>query len=127
MINKISRTVAFSGLLGMFLVAGSASPTAQRTAQPPAANPGTGAVVTSLVPKDYIIGVEDILRIVFWRDNDLTSEVVVRPDGKISVPMLNDVQAAGMTAEQLAVAVQNSAMKFIRDPGVTVMIKEIHS
>ena len=55
------------------------------------------------LPTDYVIGVDDVLSVVFWREKDLSVEaVVVRPDGKISLPMLNDVAAAGMTPEQLA-------------------------
>jgi polysaccharide export outer membrane protein len=79
------------------------------------------------LPKDYVIGVEDVLNVVFWRDKDLSAEVVVRPDGKISLPMLNDVPAAGMTAEQLAAEVQKVATKFVRDPGATVIVKEVRS
>jgi polysaccharide export outer membrane protein len=79
------------------------------------------------LPKDYVIGVEDVLNVVFWRDKDLSAEVVVRPDGKISLPMLNDVAAAGMTAEQLAAEVRKAAAKFIRDPGATVIVKEVRS
>ncbi|HJZ74837.1 MAG TPA: polysaccharide biosynthesis/export family protein [Vicinamibacterales bacterium] len=79
------------------------------------------------LPKDYVIGVEDILNVVFWSDKELSAEVVVRPDGKISLPMLNDVPAAGMTPEQLAAAVQKAATKFVRDPGATVIVKQIHS
>src|SRR5262249_32965096 len=79
------------------------------------------------LPKDYVIGVEDILNVVFWSDKELSAEVVVRPDGKISLPMLNDVPAAGTTPEQLAAAVQKAATKFVRDPGATVIVKQIHS
>jgi polysaccharide export outer membrane protein len=79
------------------------------------------------LPKDYVIGVEDVLSVVFWRDKELSAEVLVRPDGKISLPMLNDVPAAGMTPEQLAAAVGKAAAKFVRDPGATVIVKEIRS
>ena len=81
------------------------------------------------VPGDYVIGVEDVLGVVFWREQDrnLTTDVVVRPDGKIPVPMLNDVNAAGLTAEQLAATVQQAASKFIRDAAVTVVVRAIHS
>jgi len=78
-------------------------------------------------PSDYRIGVEDVLNVVFWREKDLSAEVVVRPDGKISLPMLNDVQAAGLTPEQLADVVAKAALKYVRDPAATVMVKEIHS
>ena len=81
------------------------------------------------VPSDYVIGVEDRLGVVFWREQDkaLTTDVVVRPDGKISVPMLNDISAVGLTPEQLAAAVQQAAGKYIRDAAATVIVREIHS
>jgi polysaccharide biosynthesis/export protein len=94
----------------------------------PVGNLSTNTPTAALtLPKDYVIGVEDVLNVVFWRDKDLSAEVVVRPDGKISLPMLNDVLAAGMTAEQLAAEVQKVATKFVRDPGATVIVKEVHS
>jgi polysaccharide export outer membrane protein len=93
--------------------------------QPPA--PGTNKPAATPLPTDYVIGVEDVLTVMFLREKDLTAEVVVRPDGKISLPMLNDIQAAGLTPEQLSATVIEAATKFIRDPGVTVMVKEIRS
>ena len=74
-----------------------------------------------------VIGVEDVLSVVFWKEKDLSAEVVVRPDGKISLPMLNDVQAVGLTPEQLADVVAKAAPKYVRDPGATVMVKAIRS
>jgi polysaccharide export outer membrane protein len=102
--------------------------TAAQSVTPPAltARAATAAVAPA-VPKDYVIGIEDVLNVVFWRDKDLSAEVVVRPDGKISLPMLNDVAAAGMTPEQLADTVQKAATKFVRDAGATVIVKEIRS
>jgi polysaccharide export outer membrane protein len=81
------------------------------------------------LPSGYVIGAEDKLGVVFWREQDkaLTTDVVVRPDGKISVPMLNDIVAAGLTPEQLASAVQQAAGKYIRDAAATVIVREIHS
>ena len=81
------------------------------------------------VPKDYVIGAEDVLNVVFWSaaSKDLSAEVLVRPDGKISLPILNDVMAVGMTPEQLAAAITTAATKFVRDPGATVIVREIHS
>ncbi len=101
---------------------------AQSTGQTQTANTSPGKPVVSLtLPKDYVIGVQDVLNVVFWKDKELSAEVLVRPDGKISLPMLNDVPAAGMTPEQLAAAVQQAAAKFVRDPGATVIVKEIRS
>ena len=81
------------------------------------------------LPSNYVIGVEDLLGVVFWREQDkaLTTDVVVRPDGKISVPMLNDIAAAGLTPEQLAAAIQQAAAKYIRDAAATVIVREIRS
>jgi len=88
-----------------------------------------GAQDKASLPYDYVIGVEDKLGVVFWREQDkaLTTDVVVRPDGKISVPMLNDIKAAGLTPEQLAASVQQAASKYIRDAAVTVVVRQIHS
>jgi polysaccharide export outer membrane protein len=81
------------------------------------------------LPKDYVIGVQDVLNVVFWSasSKDLSAEVLVRPDGKISLPILNDVTAVGMTPEQLAAAITNVATKFVRDPGATVIVRQINS
>ena len=93
--------------------------------------PASAAPAPSSVPlpSDYVIGVEDQLGVVFWREQDkhLTTDVVVRPDGKISLPMLNDIAAAGLTPEQLAGRVQLVAAKYIRDAVATVIVRQIHS
>src|SRR5215813_3660756 len=122
------RTTLFS-LSAVCLCAALAMPVAaQSPKQSPSANPNASTpVIQPSLPKDYVIGVADILNVVFWRDKDLSAEVVVRPDGKISLPMLNDVPAAGMTPEQLADSVQRAATKFVRDAGATVIVKAIHS
>jgi polysaccharide biosynthesis/export protein len=78
-------------------------------------------------PPDYVIGTEDILTIVFWREKELSSEAVVRPDGKVSLPLLNDVVAAGLTPEQLRVRVTEAAAQLIEEPTVTVIVKQINS
>src|SRR5437899_2632543 len=72
------------------------APAPARTAAPPpvVAAPGIN------LPPEYTIGADDVLSIVFWRDKELTAEVTVRPDGKISLPLLNDIQASGLTPAQ---------------------------
>jgi polysaccharide export outer membrane protein len=79
------------------------------------------------LPAGYVIGPEDVLSVVFWRDKELSADVVVRPDGKISVPLLNDIQAVGYTPEQLADVLVKAATKYIADPTATVIVKEIRS
>jgi polysaccharide export outer membrane protein len=94
---------------------------------PPTAKPPVAVPAGAVVPADYVIGPEDILTIVFWREKDLSSDVIVRPDGRISLPVLQDVSAAGLTPEQLRDSLTKTAERFVEDPNVTVVVKEIRS
>jgi polysaccharide export outer membrane protein len=76
---------------------------------------------------NYIIGGQDVLDISVWKEPDLTRSVPVRPDGKISLPLLNDVQAAGLTPSQLAAQITESLKKFVTNPQVTVIVSAINS
>jgi len=88
----------------------------------------TRATAGVAVAPDYVIGADDVLSIMFWRDKDLSApEVVVRPDGMVTLPLLNDVQAAGRTPEQLGNAIREAARKYVEDPNPTVIVKEIKS
>jgi polysaccharide biosynthesis/export protein len=103
-----------------------AQPAPSTAAARPATPAGTdGGGVTT--PSDYVIGADDQLRIVFWRDDSLTGDVVVRPDGKISLTLLNDVQAAGLTPNQLRESLTQAAARYVTDPSVTVIVKQINS
>jgi polysaccharide export outer membrane protein len=103
----------------------------QPPTQPPASpgstpgKPGTDGGITP--PADYVIGADDQLRIVFWRDDSLSGDVVVRPDGKISLTLLNDIQAAGLTPNQLRESLISAAARYVTDPSVTVIVKSINS
>lgn len=79
------------------------------------------------VGPDYVIGPDDVLHISVWKEGDLTATLPVRPDGKISLPLLNDVQAAGLTPKQLADSVTEKLKKYIADPRVTVVVNQINS
>ena len=63
-----------------------------------------------------MIGPDDVLSVSFWRDKDLSTDVVVRPDGKISLPLINDIQAAGLTPEELRKNVTEAASEVHRGP-----------
>src|SRR5258708_15166302 len=76
---------------------------------------------------DYKIGPQDVLRIDVWKETEISRTVPVRPDGKISIPLLNDVQAAGLTAMRLADVISEGLKKFINNPQVTVSVSEINS
>jgi len=82
---------------------------------------------SNLAGPEYVIGPEDVLHIAVWKEADLTATLPVRPDGKISLPLLNDVQASGLTPEQLAGSVTEKLRKYIADPRVTVVVTAINS
>ena len=97
-------------------------------AQPPAAATDPRTIPSGVpLPPGYLIGPEDVLSIVYWKDKDMSTEVAVRPDGRISVPLLNDIQAAGLTPEQLRERLTEDSKKYIEDPSVTVVVKVINS
>ena len=76
---------------------------------------------------DYRIGPQDVLRIDVWKEPDISRTIPVRPDGKISLPLMNDVQAAGQTAMELAAQIREGLTKYINSPQVTVTVTEINS
>jgi polysaccharide biosynthesis/export protein len=153
--KNIVRSLA--GAFALAVVAGSvpsaaqqpSSPTpnaaAQPTTPPPtptttpvATAPGPTQTVTAVpgavmaapgvnMPPEYVIGADDVLSVVFWRDKELTSDVTVRPDGKVSLPLLNDVQATGLTPAQLRDRIVEESKKYVEDPNVTVVVKQINS
>ncbi len=94
-----------------------------------ATSPGPAPIVTSnsSVPADYVIGPDDVLSIVFWKDKDLSADVVVRPDGKITLPLGKEIMAAGLTPDQLREAVLAEARRFVEAPTANVVVKQINS
>jgi len=127
-----SRNIA-NLTLALSLAAGLMS-TRAAAQQPPAAAPQADAVAASgsvaaaaAVPADYIIGPEDVLSVVYWRDKDMTGDVAVRSDGKISLPLLNDVQAAGLTPTQLRDHLVEASKDYFEDPSVSVGVKQMNS
>jgi polysaccharide export outer membrane protein len=76
---------------------------------------------------EYVIGTEDVLQINVWKESDISGSVPVRPDGKISLPLLSDVQAAGLTPVQLASEISQRLKQFITEPHVTVTVTAMNS
>ncbi len=111
--------------LGTMLAAGSVP--AQDAAK--SGSKAAQATSQSAVAADagYKIGPQDVLRIDVWKEAEISRSVPVRPDGKISLPLLNDVQAAGLTAMELANNITEGLKKFITSPQVTVTVSEINS
>src|ERR1700756_3812829 len=127
--EEMKRTSKF----GMFLLAGVLATSAwgQATAKAkddakPAADKAQSEP-TSVAGPDYIIGADDMLHISVWKEPELSETLPVRPDGKISLPLLNDVVAAGLTPTQLADAITGRLKKYIADPRVTVVVTAMNS
>jgi polysaccharide export outer membrane protein len=88
---------------------------------------GTPPASAIPLPSDYLIGPDDVLSIVFWREAEMSGQVRVRPDGKISVPLLKEVDALGLTPDQLRSQLERSAKQYVTDPNATVVVLEINS
>jgi polysaccharide biosynthesis/export protein len=112
-------------------------PPAVRAQQPPAAPaarsanavPAESALpkATTAIPTDYVIGPEDVLQVHVWKNDTLSRTVPVRPDGKISLPLLHDVQAAGLTAMQLRDKLALALSEFMPNPEVSVIVSDVQS
>jgi polysaccharide export outer membrane protein len=76
---------------------------------------------------NYVIGADDVLDISVWKEPDVSRVVPVRPDGKISLPLVNDVQAVGVTPSELAATITADLKKYVNDPQVTVIVTQINS
>ena len=92
---------------------------------PPVVVPTPTAPVVAV--DSYVIGASDMLAVTVWKEATLSGSLLVRPDGKISMPLLGDVQAVGMTPLQLADEISNGLKKFIQDPMVSVVLTQVNS
>ena len=90
-------------------------------------NGGRDVKKSATADPNYVIGAQDVLDINVWKEPDVSRVVPVRPDGKISLPLLNDVQAAGLTPAQLAAQITESLKKYVTNPQVTVIVTTINS
>jgi polysaccharide biosynthesis/export protein len=121
---------AASLLLSATYVAAQSTSTAP--ARPPAANAqpaGAPPIVgpSVAVAPDFVVGPEDVLGVVFWREMEMSGDVTVRPDGRITLPLLGDIQAEGMRPDALRDEIQKAATKYLTDPNVTVVVRTINS
>jgi polysaccharide export outer membrane protein len=110
-------------------VAGQQPSKAQSTPAKPGTKPAPppAAAQAPVHPPDYVIGPDDQLAVVFWSEPRMSADVVVRPDGRISLPLLNEIDAAGMTPEQLREKLAKEAARFVEDTTVTVVVRLINS
>src|SRR5919197_3763539 len=110
-----------SGLLIAFAVAAIVDFGGWRLAAQDSSTPVQGC------PAAYVIGPEDVLDISVWKNTDISRTVPVRPDGKISLPLLNDVQAAGLSPAQLRDVLMKRLADYMPSPEVSVIVREVHS
>ena len=120
----------------LWLTVSAMPPRAQQDASPKKpAQPAIPAVSTddtsakkpATTDPNYVIGDQDVLDVSVWKEPEVSRVVPVRPDGKISLPLLNDVQAAGLTPSQLAAEITDSLKKYVTSPQVTVIVTTINS
>jgi polysaccharide biosynthesis/export protein len=105
---------------------------AQDPVAPPAAPGGADtAPVTGLASgaplQDYHIGPGDSLSVLFWREKEMSADVVVRPDGRVTLPVLNEVEVVGLTTEDMRDKITTLARKYMTDPRVSIVVRQIRS
>jgi len=111
-------------------------PASAQTAKPAPTNGAVSAPAAAaaaprpsdpVVPAGYVIGTDDVLSIVYWKDKDMSADAKVRPDGRIALPLINEVHAAGLTPEQLHSKLVEESKKYMEDANITVVVREINS
>lgn len=135
--RKLRAFFSTFALLVVLVVFGSLAASAQvkpdatkpQSASPPnpSGTPATEGVGAAVDPNKYLIGPEDILFVKTWRESDFTFPAGVRPDGKITVPLFGDVQAAGLTPAQLTKALTELFTKYLNSPDVNVFVTDVRS
>ena len=116
-ISRIVRVFSIGWLAGMaavFAVPGSGGQAMAAAAQ--------AALPAPVTESEYVIGAGDALQIFVWHNADLTAHVPVRPDGRISIPLVEDIPCAGKTPTQLARDIEERLRKYVQDPTVTVIV-----
>jgi polysaccharide export outer membrane protein len=83
--------------------------------------------VNLTAPSEFFLGPEDVLKVTVWKSPDLSGEVTIRPDGTISMPLIGDIPAAGLTANALAKRIGERFTEYVSAPIVTVQVKEVNS
>lgn len=127
--KKVARIMSIRAFAIVGLV-GAMATTALAQSNPSLMNPTSDSLQEKsslIVTTDYIIGPEDVLDITVWKNADLSKTVQVRPDGRISLPLIGDVATAGKTAAQLAETIVEKLKEFKENPQVSIVVKEVNS
>ncbi len=77
--------------------------------------------------QEYRLGPDDVIDVFVWKEPDLSTSLTIRPDGKVTMPLLNELQASGKTATQLQQEIKEKLASYVTDPLVTVMVKQFNS
>jgi len=115
-------TVARLALVAFFLVAGLPG-----CAKHSDLSKEVSEALSKPLSKEFLLGPEDVLEVTVWRNQELSRQVVIRPDGLISLPLIGDVKASGLTTNQLAERIAKLLKEFKENPAVSVTVKEINS
>jgi polysaccharide biosynthesis/export protein len=121
---SVSFPYSFKKYLCLWLVAGVLFMFLGACAETP---PEVLEEVNRPLPNDFLLGPEDVVEVTVWRNQDLSRTVVVRPDGMISLPLVGDVQANGLTAAQVAEKISKRLSEYKENPSVSVSVKEVNS
>lgn len=104
------------------------APSTEATKPAPAGTAKATAPATSAVDNDtYVLGADDVIIVRVWREQDLSGPHTIRPDGKITMPLIKEIQAAGLTPNKVADAITAALSKFINSPDVAVSVEEVRS
>jgi polysaccharide export outer membrane protein len=135
--NIDSRSAVVLGCLGavvLSITVSAQAPKAQSPAPPAVTAPTPAAAAAAaprstdpVVPPGYVIGTDDVLSIVYWKDKDMSADAQVRPDGRIALPLINEVVAAGLTPDQLREKLTEESRKYMEDANITVVVRQINS
>ena len=133
-VNCLSKSIASLLMVAVaapgFAQAAKPVPPTVSSAQsvPPAAAAAAAPRPTDpVLPPGYLIGTDDVLSIMYWKDKDMSADAQVRPDGRIALPLINEVQAAGLTPEQLREKITEESKKYMEDASITVVVRQINS
>jgi len=134
--NAVSLTLTLLGGLSVTWLVASPALAQNQGSNPPAASSGRSDPSTApakpestaaVDPKTYVIGAQDILSIKVWREADFTGLYPVRPDGKITIPLVGDVKASGLTPERLGDQLKQALANYINSPDVSVSLQTVNS
>jgi len=127
--NCLSKNIASALLLAALpAFAQGQKPAATAQSMPATAAAAAAPRATDpVLPPGYVIGTDDVLSIVYWKDKDMSADAKVRPDGRIALPLINEVVAAGLTPQQLHTKLTEESKKYMEDANITVVVREINS